>query len=512
MPFRISDNYLSRILVSDLNRSLGNLLDLQRQAGSMRRVLDFADDPRSVAAVQRYEALIASNDQYLRNIDRSRVIVDSTDSALQDISGILSEVRELALRESSALGTPDSHATALHQVDNLTDRLLDVLNTTVEGNHIFSGHKTTTPPFARSGGAVVYQGDRGQIPTQTGPGSTLIVNLPGDIFMGSHSAALTGTVDLAPRLWGTTLLADLNLGTGWSPGRMAIEDGNGAVWHVDLSSAATIDDAITAINATTGGAVTAAIKADGSGLELTGTGPIAVRELEGGRTAASLGLATESAAGTLSGRDIRPALSAATPLADVASLAGGLPLGLVEVEANGTVTTVDLSAAVTIGDLKTAFDAAIPGHELRIEPSSVSVLSSAPETFIVRNADATNSASLLGIEGTGSPVRLFGMLEDLRADLVASDKDAIRGALTEISALEALIQGQMIRVGGRQNDIAWYENLLNQRDEQLQAKLSLERDADVARVASDLAQAEMSYQSSLQVTSKLFQANLMMYL
>ena len=58
----------------------------------------------------------------------------------------------------------------------------------------------------------------------------------------------------------------------------------------------------------------------------------------------------------------------------------------------------------------------------------------------------------------------------------------------------------------------WVRSLLMQRDEQLRGKLSLERDADLAQVSSDLAQAEMSYQSSLLVTSKLFQANLMMYL
>ncbi len=61
MPIRISDNYLSQILVNDLNRSLGNMLELQRQAGTMQRINDFADDPRAVGAIQRYNALIASN-------------------------------------------------------------------------------------------------------------------------------------------------------------------------------------------------------------------------------------------------------------------------------------------------------------------------------------------------------------------------------------------------------------------------------------------------------------------
>jgi len=512
VPIRISDNYLSRILVSDLNRSLGNMLELQRQAGTMRRINDYADDPRGVAAIQRYEALIASNTQYLRNIDRSRVMTDATDSALQDMSGLLAEVRELALRESSALGTEASHATAVVQVEDLMNRLMDVLNTTVEGNYLFGGHRTSTTPFVRSGDTVIYQGDDGEIRTQTGPSSSTIVNLPGSTFMGTRSAVLSGTADLAPVVTGTTPLSDLNLGRGWEAGSFEIRDGNGGYWTVDVSSAATVDDVLAAIGAATGGAVTAAVRADGLGLELTGTGPLTVSDVDGGTTASGLGIADTSSGDTLTGRDVRPALDAATPLADVPALAGALPLGQIEVEVGGVVTTVDLSAAVTIGDLKTTFEAAVPGHELRIEPAGLAVVSSSPEVFVVRNVAPGNTASLLGLEGAGSPVRMFGVLEDLRDDLEAGDKDAIRGAMTELQALESLVQGHMMRLGGRQNDLDWSYGLLQQRDEQLRGKLSLERDADVAQVSAGLAQAEMSYRSSLLVTSKLFQTNLMMYL
>ncbi len=107
---------------------------------------------------------------------------------------------------------------------------------------------------------------------------------------------------------------------------------------------------------------------------------------------------------------------------------------------------------------------------------------------------------------------MFGLLEDLKTALQANDPDAIRGTLVEVEALEQMIQSQIIRVGGRQQSLEWAESLLMQRDTQLQAKLSVERDADVAQVSADLARAEMSYQSSLMVTSKLFQSNLMMYL
>lgn len=512
MPIRISENYLGQILVGDLNRSLGRMLQLQRQAGSMRRINTFADDPRGVGNIQRYSALIASNDQYLRNLSRSQVLVDSSDTALQDISSLLGDVRELALRESSALATTSSQQNAAVEVDNLVDRLLAVLNTTVEGNYIFSGFKTTTPPFVRNGNTVVYQGDDGVILAQSGPKGTLPVTLPGSVFMGSQSAVLAGTADLAPRLFGTTALDDINLGQGWEPGSLEIQDGNNVTYRVNLGSAATIDDVIAAIAAATGGAVTANLSADGARLEINGAGPLTVTEVDGGQTATSLGINATSAAGLLTGRDIRPAVGATTLLADIPALAGNLPLGSLEVEVDGTVYPVDFSTATTLGELKTLFEAAVPGHELRIDTTGVSVVSGSTTTFIVRNAGSPETATLLGLEGTGTPVRLFGMLEDLRANLMSGDEEAIRGALTEVAALEAMLGVQMIKVGGRQNDMEWADAILRQRDEQLRAKLSLERDVDVAQVSSELSRAQMSYQSSLLVTSRLFQTNLMMYL
>ncbi len=512
MTIRISDSYLSQILVNDLNRSLGGLLKLQRQAGTMRRVNDFAEDPRAVGAIQRYNALIANNTQYLRNLTRSMIIVDSTDTALQDISTLLAEVRELALRESSAVATTQSRQTAVIQVDNLVNRLLDVLNTTVEGNYIFGGTRTDTPPFVRNGATVLYQGNGESIVTAIGHGVQHTLNLPGQVFMGSMSATLSGSVDLAPRLQPTTMLADIGLGAGFQPGSITIRDGNNGSWNVNLAAAVTVDDVIASINAATGGAVTASINADGTGLQLAGTGPLQVSEVGSGQTASSLGLSGISEADTFNGRDIRAGLSPSVSLGDIATLAGQLPLGSIDIEVDGVITTVDLSSAATLGDLQAIVAAAVPGFQIRLDTSGLSVVSGSTEIFHVRNNGTPPTASLLGIEGTGSPRRMFGILEDLRVALNADDPLAIRGSLVELDGLEQMLQSLLIKTGGRQQDLEWVETVLMQRDTQLQAKLSLERDADIAQVSADLARAEMSYQSSLLVTSRLFQANLMMYL
>ncbi|MFH2052312.1 MAG: hypothetical protein ABIK96_07555 [bacterium] len=512
MSIRVTDSYLSSILVGDLNRSLGYMLKQQRMAGSMRRVNSFADDPRSVSSIQRYNQLIATNTEYMDNVSRSRIIVDSTDTALQNISDVLASVRELAMRESSALATDQTMSIAVVEVDNFASRLLDVLNTTVEGNYIFAGQRTSQPAFVRSGETIMYNGDDAEMFSRVGPNSSMAVNIPGAVFQGTQSSTLGGRADMAPRIQTTTDLADINLGDGFDSGSILIEDGLGNAWSVDLSSCLTIGDVITTINTETGGVVTAGLKSDGSGLELVGVGPLNVQDEGDSTSATSLGFSTTSQGGILTGRDIRPAASSTTLLADIESLSGSLPLGSMEVEWQGSTYTIDFSTATTLGDLETIFEAAVPGMELDIRDTSLSLIGGSPETFKVINADATNTASLLGLAGTGTPVRLFGMLEDLKGYLEAGDQDSVRGVMVELATLEDTVYQLMMRNGGRQRDLDWADGILHQRDERLRSNLSLEYDADIAQVASDLSRAEASYQASLMITSQLFQYNLIQFL
>ncbi len=512
MSMRVTDNYLSSILVGDLNRSLGALLKAQQQAGTMRRVNSFADDPRAVSSIQRYNQLISMNDQYRNNVSRSRIFADATDTALQTISEVLADVRVIALRESSALATADTMATSTVEVDNEINRLMDVLNTTVEGSYIFGGMKTSRPPFVRSGGTVIYQGDDGVMQSRTGPNSLQPVNIPGSVFMGNQSSSLGGNQDLAPRLTGTTSLDDIDLGGGWEAGFIEIEDGVGNTWTVDLTGSLTVDDVLNAINTETGGAVTASISPDGSSFQFTGTGPLTVIDKGETNTATSLGINAESDGDILTGRDVRPRALSTTNLADIDALAGNLPLGSIQVDWQGSSYTVDLSGAATLGDIETLFESTVPGMDLQIKDSALMVVGGSPENFQISNADGTNTATLLGIEGTGTPVRLFGILDDLKAALNAGDQDAVRGTLTELQSLEDMVSRQLILNGGRQSDLDWADRVLLERDERLRSNLSLEYDADAAQVATDLSRAQSTYQASLTVTSQLFQYNLIKFL
>ncbi len=512
MSIRITDSYMANLLVRDNHRSLARMLRQQRMASSLRRVNSYADDPVAVGAINRYRSLIAVNGQYLRNVDRAHAFLMATDTALQDITGLLTDARVIAVRESSAQATTETQDQAASEVSSLIDQMLMMLNITVEGDYIFGGHRTNVEPFIRSGDVISYQGDGGLIDVQIGPQATLIVNTPGDQFLGSNSSILTGTVDMAPALNLADNLGDLNLGGGWEEGAFTITDGNGTTYDVDLGGVANVGDVINRIDAATGGAVTASISPGGQSLQLAGSGPITVADVDDGHTAQSLGLSGHSAADLLVGRDIRTAPTSATLLADIPSLNGSLPLGMINISSEGNDVLMSFFPAATIGDLQTILNAAVPTLQFRIEGAVLSIVSGSTDHFVISNADGTNTASVLGIEGTGTPTRLFGVLADLKAALELHDPVAIRSTLAELATVKSNVLGETIKVGGRQNNLDWMGTLLRRRDERLQSGLSREWDADIAQVASDLNQAQLAYEASLLVTSRLFETNLMQYL
>ncbi len=124
-------------------------------------------------------------------------------------------------------------------------------------------------------------------------------------------------------------------------------------------------------------------------------------------------LGAEQAFGALSGRvegdrDLDPSMIAATRLADLAGANGnGVRAGAVEIDVNGTLTSLDLSDADSVGDVLTRLSAVIqatdPGATVTIDPvdgDRITVTPSAGTTVIIRDSNSTTTAGDLGLNGT----------------------------------------------------------------------------------------------------------------
>jgi len=512
---RVTSRQLSRMVYDNTQRNLQDMTRLQEMISSGHRINHYADDPAGVAMTQRYEMLVAENDQYQRNITRSRTVLDQTDAALQDLLDVLSQARVISQREGSGNSSLQTRQMSAIEVQGLLDQALGIANQTVEGSSLFAGLRTDVTPFVDDGSGVQYQGDGGVSQVQIGPDNVMGVNIPGEQLLGTARSYLYGSVDLSPALTGGTSLTAVRHGEGWIPGTILFTDASGVEKSVDLSGAGTVQDVIDLLGEA---GLTATIDAAGRGLVVSDPGgPLTIRDGDGSTTARSLGITGSSQDGRIAGTDIRVNPDWTTDLADLPDLAGGLPLGSLRVTIQGQSVDVDLSGAVSLDDVRTALGSALsaaglPSLELELDGSGLNIVSPTSDEFQVSNVAGSTAATALGLAGVGSPRRLFGVLQDLHDNLAAGDEVGIRRAITELGSLREHVEDLLGVVGGRQKTLDWMEQLNGERDTTLNEKLADVRDVDLIQSTSDLKQAESAYQASLMVSSRILGMNLFDYL
>lgn len=213
---------------------------------------------------------------------------------------------------------------------------------------------------------------------------------------------------------GGTLLKSLNGGTGVDAGKISITNRDGAAAvEVDLSTAETLDDVIATINSDASGIeVSASINSSGNGILLTdasgGTGSLVVGEVDGGETAAGLGLLIDEATSSFdTGSLNRQTVGRGTKLSTLRG-GEGISRGQVKItDSKGKESTIDLRFTgvenPTLGDV---ID--------KINASAVDVTASLNKTgdgiLITDTADGSGELSVTEVGGgqVASQLRIVG--------------------------------------------------------------------------------------------------------
>ncbi|MGN6627296.1 MAG: flagellar filament capping protein FliD, partial [Tepidisphaeraceae bacterium] len=248
-----------------------------------------------------------------------------------------------------------------------------------------------------------------------GTAGNLIVQDVGDTTaaadLGITGSSATGTVTGSNLQYvgRDTTLASLNDGNGVSDVSGAdfqLHLKNGSILNVDLNGAATVGQAIDAINQAANGKATAALNADGSGITLTDTsgggGTLSVTPVGTSSAAADLGLTAAASGNTLTGSPIQAPLG--TVLLKTLNGGQGLTLGTIHIaDRSGTAKDVDLSQAKSVQDVLDAINTAGVGVTAALNNSgngiSLTDTSGGTGNLVISDASGTGAAQL-GIAGT----------------------------------------------------------------------------------------------------------------
>jgi flagellar hook-associated protein 3 FlgL len=175
-------------------------------------VTTIGSDP--VAAAQNVQLLnqIGRDDSFTQTTSLTQGLLQVTDSALDSVVTQLNQAISLATQANNGtLNSSDLKAIS-SQIAGLRDEVLTLANTSYQGQYVFGGSQTGSPPFTLdntvSPATVTYNGDA-NINTLVAPGGqTIQLNLPGSQVFTSATANVLGALN--------NLVADYASGTAGS--------------------------------------------------------------------------------------------------------------------------------------------------------------------------------------------------------------------------------------------------------------------------------------------------------
>lgn len=203
---RISTSTMYDMGVSAIQQQQFDLLKVQQQLSTGKRVLTPADDP--VAASQSLDVTQSKslNDGYTKNILAARSSLEIEESTLGSIGSLIQDAKSVAINAGNPTLSAANRLALATELRGKYHQLVGLANRTDgNGQYLFSGYKGSTLPYNQVTGAGTYQGDQGQRMIRINASRMLEVSDPGSsVFKpGTAGDAFKVISDLADALDGT---------------------------------------------------------------------------------------------------------------------------------------------------------------------------------------------------------------------------------------------------------------------------------------------------------------------
>lgn len=147
MGFRVSSQ--SGFLIFNRNLSLQTKrnLALSEQLSTGKRINRPSDDPVAAQSLAEFKRQLSRNSQFERNIEYADKQWRQIESDVMEMSDILAEAREIAIRGNSDTNGDVEREALAEQVKGLTEQMLALANRKLEGQHVYSNYFTDTKPY-----------------------------------------------------------------------------------------------------------------------------------------------------------------------------------------------------------------------------------------------------------------------------------------------------------------------------------------------------------------------------
>lgn len=163
MVARISTSLFYHTGLNAMEQHSNDLLRIQEQLSSGKRVNRPSDDPVAVSKLHNLNKSLATIDQFVENGRYAKSQLELEDTVLNDATSVLQRARELTIQMMNETYSPADRKATAEEIDQLVKQMVNLSNSrNPENELLFAGHASDQPAaFADSNhdGFYEYQGD-----------------------------------------------------------------------------------------------------------------------------------------------------------------------------------------------------------------------------------------------------------------------------------------------------------------------------------------------------------------
>ena len=149
---RISENYITNMLVGSINRSREQVAKYSDEVSSGVKVQDPGDSPVA-GTISQLNSTIERVDSYKSRISTLTSMVTNQNDILSQVEDVIIRAEEIATQGANETVGTSSRTALAQEVFALRDQLVSLANSKFEGSYIFSGAADNTPAYS----ATTYQ-------------------------------------------------------------------------------------------------------------------------------------------------------------------------------------------------------------------------------------------------------------------------------------------------------------------------------------------------------------------
>lgn len=173
---RVSERMRFDIVHNRVNEAKTRNANAMEKLSSQKEVRLLSDNPTKATQMIRLRDNILDAEQFQKNIEYSKGLLEVTENALDRIGTSLMRAKELAIGMANDTNDARAKEATSREIREIMNEVVQIANTTYKGRYVFGGFRNLTPPLSLDG---EFLGDDGSLFLQVSPGDFRQVNLPG---------------------------------------------------------------------------------------------------------------------------------------------------------------------------------------------------------------------------------------------------------------------------------------------------------------------------------------------